>query len=147
MLCREEGLALSELVANPDKPLAGFGLFGIIKETSVDDKGLFDFTGFFPYPLYKDVNLDFYMALGNRKLSLPWNPWTFIKGIFWVRRIGKRLKAKNIEGNLVGEGLTKGGVIIFGKDKRAKYAYAEETGEELPLDDILAAVEAVKRGK
>jgi len=146
VLCREEGLALSELAANPDLPLAGFGLFGIVKETGVDDQGLFDFTSFFSFPLYKDVNLDYYKALGNRKLSLPWNPWTLLKGFFYVRGIGKRLKTKNIEGNLIGEGLTKGGVIIFGKDKKAKYAYAEETGEEIPLEDILAAVEAVKRG-
>lgn len=146
MLCREEGLALSDLAAHPDQLLAGFGLFGTIKETNVDDKGLEDFTGFFPHPLYKDVNLDFYNALGNRKLKLPWNPWTIFKGLFWIRSIQSRLKAKNIEGNLVGEGLTKGGVIIFGKDRLPKYAYAEETGEELPLADILAAVEAVKRG-
>jgi hypothetical protein len=41
--CREEGLALTELAANPHNPLAGFGLFGVVKETGVDDKGLVEF--------------------------------------------------------------------------------------------------------
>lgn len=46
-----------------------------------------------------------------------------------------------------GEGLVQGGVIVFSRDGKAQYAYLEETGNELPIDDILAAAKAVKSGK
>ena len=55
-----------------------------------------------------------------------------------------RLGEKKLEGNLIGEGMVQGGVIIYGKDGKAKYAYEEETGKDLPVDDILAAVKAVE---
>jgi len=62
--------------------------------------------------------------------------------------MNKRLKSKvGLEGNFKGEGLVQGGVIVFGRDGTAKYAYKEETGTELPVSDILSAVEAVKAGK
>ena len=32
-------IALSELAARDDKPLDGFGLFGLVKEVGVDDEG------------------------------------------------------------------------------------------------------------
>lgn len=145
-MCREEGRALSELAAQKDKPLDGFGLWGLVKETGVDDEGLVEFqTDFFSHPLYRDENKAFYDALGNRKLKLTtWNPFKLWSG---MKAMGNRLKEKNIEGNMKGEGLVQGGVIIFGKDGKARYAYEEETGTELPVDDILAAVKAVKSGK
>jgi len=120
-------------------------MFGIIKETGVDDNGLMEFhNDFFSFPLYRDSDLTFYQALGNRKLSLPWNPITIVKGLFYLRGVSNRVSGKKIEGNLTGEGMTKGGVIIFGKDGKQKYAYPEVTFEEMPVDDILAAAEAVK---
>lgn len=54
------------------------------------------------------------------------------------------MKKKNISGNMTGEGLIQGGIIIFDKDGKAKYAYREETGFEVPINDILAAVKMVK---
>lgn len=120
-------------------------MFGVIKETGVDDEGLAEFNQkSFPFPLYRDADRAFYEALGNRKLSLPWNPISMVKGMFFLRNVSKRVSEKNIEGNLTGEGLTKGGVILFGKDGKQKYAYPEETFSEMPVDDILAAAEAVK---
>ena len=142
--CREEGLALAELSANEHKPLEGFGLWGVIKETGVDDKGLSEFTGFYPYPLYKDNDLSFYKALGNRKLSIPLNRFKMVGGVISFFSSSSRLKEKKIEGNLTGEGMLKGGVIIFGKDGSPKYAYQEQMGNELPVEDILAAVHAIK---
>ena len=41
---------------------------------------------------------------------------------------------------MVGEGLTLGGIIVFGSDGEPKYAYPEITGSELVIDDILAAL-------
>ena len=137
------GLILKELAANEHKPLEGFDLWGVIKETGVDDQGLCDFTSFYPYPLYKDDQLSFYKALGNRKLSL--NPLSLFGTVKSMFSGNSRTKERNIEGNLVGEGLVKGGVIIFSKDGTPKYAYREVVGQELPVETILAAVHAVKK--
>jgi hypothetical protein len=48
---------------------------------------------------------------------------------------------------LIGEALVQGGIIIFGKDGKPKYSYEEETGSEIPSDDIIAALNAVKASK
>lgn len=142
-MCREEGKAIADLAAREDKPLDGFGLFGLVKEVGVDDAGLTDFqSNFFPYPLYRDEETTFYSALGSRKISVKsWNPFKIWRGI---REVYKRMKKKNISGNMTGEGLIQGGIIIFDKDGKAKYAYREETGFEVPINDILAAVKMVK---
>lgn len=143
VFCREEGLALVDLYKNPE--LQGFGFFGTIKETGVDDDGLLEFAKLYPFPLYRDADLTFYEALGNRRLTLEtWNPIRIFNGVFWLREAMKRVGDKKLDGNLKGEGLLKGGVIIFGKDGKQKYAYAEETFEEFPSADVLAAIQALK---
>jgi hypothetical protein len=58
--------------------------------------------------------------------------------------MGKRLKDKKLEGNMKGEGLKTGGIIIFGTDGKPKYMYPEVTGSPLEVDDLLAAVQAVR---
>lgn len=144
VFCREEGVELVELNKNHPE-LQGFGFFGTIKETGVDDEGLIEFAKLYPYPLYRDADLTFYKALGDRRLTLEtWNPIRIFNGVFWLREAMKRVGDRKLEGNLKGEGLTKGGVIIFGKDGTQKYAYAEETFEEFPTAEILAAVRALK---
>jgi hypothetical protein len=83
----------------------------------------------------------FYKALGTRKLSVSsWNPIKIFRGI---RNIYKRLAKKNISGNMKGEGLVQGGIIIF-DNSGARYAYREETGVEVPIDDIVAVVQHIK---
>jgi len=118
--------------------LDGFGIFGVVKEVGVDDEGLADFeANFFPYPLYRDESTTFYDALGRRKLSVKsWNPIKIFKAL---RKVNKRLKKKNISGNMTGEGLVQGGIIIFDQNGKARYAYREETGSEVPINDIIAA--------
>jgi len=142
-LCREEGKAVADLAAREDKPLEGFGLFGVVKEVGVDDEGLAEFqSDFFPHPLYRDEEVSFYTALGSRKWSLTtWNPLKLWRG---MREVYKRLKVKKISGNLKGEGRIQGGIIIFDKHGKARYAYREETGSEVPIDDLICAVKMVK---
>lgn len=130
-------------------PLDGFNLFGIVKETGVDDAGLAEFhSKYYPYDLYRDDDLIFYNNFfGQRKFglsSLSLNPIKIYRG---VRTLSTRMKAKSIDGNLIGEGSVKGGVILFDKRGKVKYAYQEETGTELPVDDIGAAAIAIKEGK
>ena len=56
-----------------------------------------------------------------------------------------RLKGKpNLSGNMVGEGLVQGGMVVFDKQGDARAVYLEETGREPPMDDILAALKAIQ---
>lgn len=136
-------------MARLDKPLEGFGIFGTVKETGVDDKGLTEFYhDHFQFPLYRDEDLFFYKVFfGDKKLglsSLPWNPVKLYKG---YKNMTQRLTKKGLAGNPTGEGIVKGGIIIFDKFGIAKFAYEEQTGSELPIDDILKAIQAIKDGK
>jgi len=148
-LCREHGQQLTEIAASSDA-MKGFGIFGVVKETGVDDKGLRVFQkDHFSYPLYRDENLDFYRAFGDGKITdhLSWwsmlNPFKIYNG---MKAMKKRMKSKNLEGNLVGEGLKTGGVIVFGSDGEPRYAYPEITGSALETDDFLAAIRDVAAG-
>jgi len=148
VLCREHGQQLTELAASAENELDGFELFGVVKETGVDDEGLRVFQNdHFSYPLYRDENLDFYRAFGDGKITdhLSWwsliNPYNIYKG---MKGMSKRMKSKNLTGNYVGEGLKTGGIIIFGSDGEPKYAYPEVTGSEMEVDDFLAAVKDVR---
>jgi len=144
-LCREDGLDLHELVAQNKAVFDGISLFGVIKEINVDDEGLYEFQSkYFPHDLYLDKDLAFYKALGDRKLRIPLgsllNPF---RAYGYMKEMNKRLKSKKVEGNLKGEGIKQGGVIIFDDKGNVKYAYLEETGNEMPINDILSAVKDV----
>jgi len=133
--------------AEEGKPLKGFGLFGLVKETGVDDEGLVEFyTNSFPFPLYRDEGLVFYNHFFNgRRLGLSTlNPLRLYRG---YKEMTARLNKKGLEGNLKGEGILQGGIIIFGKDGAPKFAYEEETGTALPMDEIKSALEAVISGE
>lgn len=97
---------------------------------------------YFNYPLYKDETQSFYKALGSRKLKITsWNPIKIYRGI---RDMNKRLSSKGISGNMKGEGLVQGGVIIFDNSGTARFAYREETGSEMPVEDIIAVVKELR---
>lgn len=129
------------LTADGEGSLEGFEIFGIIKETGVDDEGLMEFQkDYFPVPLYRDETWGFYHAFGDISITahLSFNP-------FKIWKMSKRLKDKKLEGNIMkGEGLKTGGIIIFGVDGEPKYMYPEITGSSIEVDDLLAAVEAVR---
>jgi len=139
-------MSLAQLAAREDKPIDGIGLFGVIKETAVDDAGLIEFySKYYPFPLYLDKEKAFYSALGDRKMSISsWNPFNWISAISAMR---KRHKGKNISGNLKGEGILQGGVILFSKKDGDKpvYAYQEKTGDEMPVEEIIEAVSKMKK--
>jgi hypothetical protein len=144
-LCREHGQQLSSIVlaANNND---NFGFWGIVKETGVDDEGLLEFyKSYYTFPLYRDETLSSYSFFGNKKLSLPsYNPWKLWKG---YKKLSKRLKSKpELEGNLKGEGMVKGGILILDKDGVVQFALEEPTGEELDLDMIQSAMDVVSKG-
>jgi hypothetical protein len=133
------------LAAHQDSPLQGIGIFGVVKETGVDNQGLAEFgTKFFPFPIYCDKSYTFYQALGDRRMVIdllnPFSLFSILSDAY------QRITAKGIEGNFKGEGLVQGGIILFDKYGYPKYAYQEATGTDVPVVDLLLAVEALKRG-
>jgi hypothetical protein len=56
----------------------------------------------------------------------------------------KRLKEKEIDGNTKGEGFKKGGLIVFGKDGEPRAMLKEETGQDLPVVDIVSTLNALR---
>lgn len=146
-MCREHGQQLLKLSARDDAPFEGFEVFGVIKETGVDDEGLQEFYAeHFPFNLYRDVDLKFYEAFGNGSIfdGLSWNPFKLYREL---KELGKRLKEKNLEGNMKGEGLTTGGVVIFSGTGEPKYMYKEETGFPLDEEMLLQAIQDVREGQ
>jgi len=139
-------MTLSVLAAQKKELFQGFGMFAIVKETGVDDEGLVDFHDkYFSYPLFCDKSYSFYQALGDRKVSVGIliNPVSLIT---MACSAYQRITSKGISGNVgKGEGLVQGGIIIFDTKGKPKYAYEEDTGHDLPVKDILAAVSAVRR--
>jgi len=138
---------LQDFALKDESPLDGFNLFGVVKEVGVDDAGLSEFhSKYFPHDLYRDEGLVFYNEfLGGQKLGMrTFNPIRLFRGF---RSMQQRIKEKSIDGNLIGEGMVQGGVVLFDRDGEAKYTYREETGRELPLEDIAAAALAIREGK
>eukprot|EP00956_Cyclotella_meneghiniana_P045021 scaffold349941_cov103-Cyclotella_meneghiniana.AAC.1 len=100
----------------------GYKLFGTVKEIGVDDSGLAQFyNNYFTYPLFKDDGL----VMGYKDMN-------------------KRLKDKNLEGNLTGEGMIQGGIIIFDKEGKVRCAYEEEIGTPLDINDLVSALEKIR---
>ena len=128
-------------VPNTEDTLEGFHMFCVVKETGVDDEGLASFHGYFEYPTYKDEKLVFYKALGNRRMGAASLMSMMGKYIFKAK---KRLQDKKIEMNYLGEGLIQGGVIVFDKSGVPRFCYKEKTGDEMPIEDVLAAANAVR---
>jgi len=131
-------------------------LVGIIKEVAptkqaADDAALgvaaFELDFLRTGRVYLDERKAFYAFLGNRKLVTP---RSFLGALVrplgtWraLRRIGDRLKEKKIEGNMVGEGLLLGGVLVVGRDGAIAYAHPEETGTPAPREAVAAALDAL----
>mmetsp|Transcript_15345 Transcript_15345/g.42493 ORF Transcript_15345/g.42493 Transcript_15345/m.42493 type:complete len:137 (-) Transcript_15345:352-762(-) len=123
----------------------GFEMFGIIKETGVDDQGLAEFhSKYFTHPIFRDQSYAFYQALGDRKVSLSYllNP----APLFTLAcEAWQRVRSKEITGNVTrGEGLVQGGIIIFDAKGKPVAMYEEQTGSDLPVADLISALEKTK---
>ena len=64
-------------------------------------------------------------------------PWRTIRSF---RDVGRRMKEKSIEGNMVGEGLLLGGVLVVDKSGKIIYSYQEKTGTPAPIDAVEEAL-------
>uniref|UniRef100_A0A6U2ZQW4 Redox-regulatory protein FAM213A n=1 Tax=Entomoneis paludosa TaxID=265537 RepID=A0A6U2ZQW4_9STRA len=122
-------------------------MFGIIKETGVDDEGLKEFYAkYFSFPLYRDQSFAFYQALGLRKVSLGvlLNPLPLFT---LACEAWQRIRSKDIGGNVGGggEGLVQGGIIVFNAKAKPVFMYEELTGEELNCVDFCASLHLARK--
>mmetsp|Transcript_54386 Transcript_54386/g.170926 ORF Transcript_54386/g.170926 Transcript_54386/m.170926 type:complete len:157 (-) Transcript_54386:58-528(-) len=100
-------------------------------------------------PVYWDEEQLFVKEMGDRKIQFRFkNPWWKPWAIWGEIQEGlKKLKDKGVEGNLVGDGLTQGGVLCIGPgDQGVTYAHFEENDPDIgmPADDIVKGVESFK---
>eukprot|EP01032_Pedospumella_encystans_P012656 gene12656-14628_t len=115
----------------------------VVFVVDVDRQGVIDFqTKYFNLnELYLDQNRGFYKALGSKSLlSQPlhsWNPITLYKDF---KKLMGRMKEKNIEGNMVGEGTIKGGLYVISPTDGIVYTHDENTGTQMPYAEIQAVV-------
>lgn len=157
-MCREEATDLcAALAANP----VGVPVFAIVKEIEepppVDDDKLLGIAEFedqhFCGPLFHDPERAFYNALGNLP-SITWGGFgKALLNPLKVRRelkaMGERLKAKKLEGNMKGDGVTKGGILVIGPDGDVKFTFYEDIGKGVPAEEaakIIAAAKALTSG-
>eukprot|EP00985_Skeletonema_marinoi_P008152 scaffold3626_cov120-Skeletonema_marinoi.AAC.4 len=131
------------MATNNEELMKKFNMWGVVKETGVDDEGLSKFyNDYFTFPMFKDEGLVLYNDFfGKRKIALTtYNPFKLYKG---YTEMTKRLNGKSLDGNMTGEGMIQGGIVIFDNQGNARYAYEEIIGDELVIDDIVAALEDV----
>lgn len=144
ILCREHGQQLTKFYNNYNAANgANIAMWGIIKEVGVDDVGLVDFyKNYFTFPLYRDVDLTTYHSFGYRSIKLTtWNPIRLYQG---YQEMKKRLSsADNLTGNLKGEGMIQGGIVIVDHKNDIRYAFEEDIGSELVMDDIEKALDDI----
>ena len=133
----------------------GVPIIGIVKEEELTGvapeqmRGLADFERtYFCGPLYlTDEARTLYGYLGSRPIftwgtlgSALLNPLKFRREL---KQMGERMKLKGLEGNMIGDGLVKGGVLCIDPDGELRYTFYEDAGKGIPqpcLDKIVAAV-------
>mmetsp|Transcript_48014 Transcript_48014/g.109223 ORF Transcript_48014/g.109223 Transcript_48014/m.109223 type:complete len:158 (+) Transcript_48014:89-562(+) len=111
--------------------------------------GEFQYRYFGGRPVYWDEGQGFVKAMGSRSLKLKfkspwWKPWAIWKEITEGL---KKLKDKGVEGNMVGDGMTSGGVICIGPGQQGvTYAHYEENDPDvgMPAEAIVSGVRAFK---
>lgn len=136
--CREHGQQLVQLVESE----AQVALMAVVKEVGVEEQGILEFyEEYFHYPIYKDPAWKVYRAMGDRRLSI---------GKLLKRGLAAqgRWSRKGIRNRLKGGDIwVQGGVLVFDRKRRLQFAYEEEYGKQLDVEDIRAAIEAVRRSE
>ena len=101
---------------------------------------------YFCGPMYHDQDMAFYKHLGRKKIGVPLGkllrPWAAVADI---RAMSKKIKEGKVEGNLKGEGIVKGGILIISRDNKVVYAYHEQTGAGIPEGVVEEIAEAARR--
>jgi hypothetical protein len=111
--------------------------------------GLVDFQDdYFCGPLYLDPEREFYQALGNKPIfsfgSLGKALINPLKARRELKEMGERFKDKGVEGNMVGDGLTKGGIFVVAPDGEIKFTFYEDPGKGVPQEEARQIIAAAK---
>jgi len=131
-------------------------VFAVCKEVEKDEDtppekmlGLAEFEEtYFCGPLYHDPERCFWTALGNKPIFTFGTLGKALLNPFKARRemkaMGERFKAKSIEGNMVGDGLAKGGILVIGPDSEVRHVFYEDPGNGVPAAELEAILSAAK---
>ena len=133
-------------------------VFAVVKEVEAPEEddvpaekmlGLSDFEEqYFCGSLYHDAERVFWTALGNKPIftfgtlgKALINP---LKARREMKAMGERMKAKSVEGNMVGDGLAKGGILVVAPGGDVKHVFYEDPGQGVPADEVDAILSAAK---
>ena len=102
---------------------------------------------YFCGPLYlSDEDRTLYQHLGNQPIFTLGTLARALLNPFKARRemkeMGERMKARKIEGNMVGDGLVKGGVLCIAPSGEIKHTFYEDPGNGIPSEELAAIVSA-----
>jgi len=151
-LCREEAVDLCGALSGIDVPVVAVVKEEELPEPVEEDKkrGLSEFENkHFCGPLYlSDEARTLFDFLGKKPIftfgtlgKALLNP---LKTRRELKEMGERLKAREIEGNLVGDGLIKGGILCIAPNGELKYTFYEDAGKGVPPECQAKIVDAVK---
>ncbi len=92
--------------------------------------------------LFKDDALGMYEGNGKFGANASFNPIKIAKGVWSLR---KRLKEKDVGGNMAGEGTVVGGIVVMSRDGAVQAAFEEPEGGEIDKEAVgEALIKAVK---
>lgn len=148
MLCREEAVDLCALIR---QQASAPPVIGVCKEEESDGQselGIAEFQSkyFTCGSLHLNEGRELFEVLGNRRISLPMgkllNPFRWSEVRSDLKAMKERTDRKKVEGNMKGDGLVQGGVLVVGPAPTCEvlYTYFEETGSVLPVQDIEQAI-------
>jgi len=148
-LCREEAVDLCTALEKAGTELP---LFAVVKECEAPGEkilGVDEFAQrYFCGPLYQDVDLVFFEALGKKPIftfgtlgSLLLNP---LRARREMKEMGDRQKMKGIEGNMKGDGLIKGGVLVISPKDEVVHTFYEEPGKGIPTEAAAKIIAAIR---
>lgn len=70
--------------------------------------------------------------------------WRFCTGSRQLAANGKRADDAGVTGNLTGEGLTHGGLLVVARGGEVKYLFLEaEIGDHAPMEEVMAACQGL----
>ena len=106
-------------------------------------------TKYFCGPVFlSDAERTLYEYLGNAPIftfgtlgKMLLNP---LKARREMKQMGERMKEKGVEGNMVGDGLVKGGVFCVAPTGELRYLFREDPGNGIPSEAQQQIVEAVR---
>lgn len=140
------------LAAETDLP----PVLAVVKETEEpppieEDKllGIAEFESkYFCGPVYHDPSRAFYEVLGSKPIftlggigKALLNP---LKTRRELKEMGERMKSKGLEGNMKGDGLTKGGIFVIDPSGEVRFTFNEDPGNGVPAEQLSQIVAAAK---